>query len=167
MPTGHTALQPDAPVRREFTALSIRWHRPSPLPRALGTPPPREQSAGPPHIIRFTQPTGSRPSAARTTAKAVNEDDTAELPTFGVQRSALMAGPFRLQPGGTCGGGWHCRRGPVTVRWRVGSNDPRRRAAVWRYMPAASVIGRVVSDLHGEWGYLRGAANMAIGVDHN
>jgi hypothetical protein len=63
-----------------------------------------QQSAGPPHIIRFTQPTGSRPSAARTTAKAVNEDDTAELPTFGVQRSALMAGPFRLQPGAPVAG---------------------------------------------------------------
>ena len=60
----------------------------------------------------------------RTTAKAVTEDDTAELPTFGVQRGAPVAEPDRLQPGEPVDGGWCCRRGPITVRWRVCSNGP-------------------------------------------
>lgn len=49
--------------------------------------------------MQVTQPSASRPRAPRTTAKAVTEDDTAELPTFGVQRGAPVAGPDRLQPG--------------------------------------------------------------------
>lgn len=48
--------------------------------------------------LQVTQPIGSRPSAPRTIPKAETEDGTAELPTFGIQQSALKAEPDRLQP---------------------------------------------------------------------
>jgi len=49
--------------------------------------------------MQVTQPSGSRPCTPRTTAKAVTEDDTAELPTFGVQRGAAVAECDCLQLG--------------------------------------------------------------------
>jgi hypothetical protein len=49
--------------------------------------------------MQVTQPSGSRPCAPRTTAKALTEDDTAELPTFGVQRGAAVAECDCLQLG--------------------------------------------------------------------
>jgi hypothetical protein len=46
-----------------------------------------------------TRLSGSRPRALRTIAKAVTEDDTAKLPTFGVQGGAPWLSLIAHNPG--------------------------------------------------------------------
>jgi hypothetical protein len=90
---------------------------------------------------------GSRPRALRTTAKAVTQDASAELPPFGIQRGAPVAEPNRLQPGEpvTAAGTAEENRPPVAHQLAVAAGEDRRAADQTRSLLLATPC-RVSSD---------------------